>query len=100
MFEIGQHVICVDASYQQPEWQKLTKGKVYTIRGLPTLGDEFGLWLEEIINTKHMPSGLERAYKPCRFRPLRRLTIDEFTQSASFDEIGATAVCVKVPNQS
>ena len=92
MFEIGQHVVCVDDrkdAYIPPGFNGignldgLTKGIVYTVRSFvdSPVGD-LCLRLEEIVRpiltTGGWWNGGEPGFDARRFRPLRRLTVDEF----------------------
>jgi hypothetical protein len=78
MFHIGQKVVCVDDTYEHPNWSfvpnRPVAGEVYTIRGFST--DHEGnerLILEELNNPiiEWMVAGFaEGSFPSRRFRPL------------------------------
>jgi hypothetical protein len=88
MFQIGQKVVCIDASFNaetkpyMPCWIK--QGAVYTIRGIhkdPNI-DGYGVYLEEVINPEQVWSNDEprewsfgaTRFKPTLLKPAVRLT--------------------------
>lgn len=78
MFEIGMRVVCVDAKPRKGGAPPtgLTERKVYTVRGVCSATK--GIYLEEIINENHPTWGVEWAYFPDRFAPIRTTNIDIF----------------------
>lgn len=85
-FHVGQKVVCVDDSpHPSPNFcgiKHLKKNSIYTVRGFgyyPVTGSH-GLYVEELILPIHYPSGLEYAYAPRQFRPLRTTSIEVFQQ--------------------
>ena len=81
--EIGQKVVCIDASKQPhtveelskdcPNW--VTEGKTYTVRGFQDADFVVGVLLEEIVNPIRYFSLIgkarESAFATWRFRPLQ-----------------------------
>lgn len=82
MFNIGDKVICVDASMlpytveelkkDMPNWVK--EGNTYTIRGFADHDFVVGVYLEEVINSprffKLVNKLIEPAFKSSRFRKI------------------------------
>jgi hypothetical protein len=97
MFDIGEKVICVDASKQAhtidelnkdvPNWVK--QGERYTIRGFTdNNGIVEAVWLEEIVNPLKFFKLINRLQEPAfaiwRFRKLRP---DEVKEEVNIDEL-------------
>ena len=92
MFHIGQLVVCINDTWKShlknTEGISMpTKGMIYTIRGLPDCpgdreGHGYGVHLEEIINPVKLYTWgkMEAVYDPSRFRPVRKTSIDCFTE--------------------
>lgn len=78
MFQIGQRVVCIDASFNaetrpyMPCW--ITKGTIYTIRGIhkdPNIVG-YGVYLEEVVNPEQVWSNdepREWSFSATRFKP-------------------------------
>lgn len=89
-WHIGQLVVCIndiEMGNRFIDEIKPVKGQIYTIRDIEIYVSKTGLLLEEIINKPRNylhPDTLEVEYKEavylsCRFRPLRKTSIDVFT---------------------
>jgi hypothetical protein len=83
-FEVGQRVVCVDASQNRRHAEKLlTRGKIYTIRAIDVrpgwAAPGWGVHLDGIW-VLHPDDGREWPMKPERFRPVteRPTNIDVF----------------------
>jgi hypothetical protein len=82
MFNIGEAVICVDASALPEPWKPLENGKIYTIRSIEKVDlsmlnkntvhsqSPYMVRLEEIINVIHPKYGSEITYASTRFEKL------------------------------
>lgn len=91
MFHVGQHVVCIKTPseanriYVEKRLGKLVKGPkqgvVYTIRKL-YIAKNGGPYLlvEEIINPTYS-NGDECGFARKLFRPLKKLSIDDFTET-------------------
>jgi len=83
-FGVGDQVVCIhhfskEADYPGLSWPQ--KGQVYTVRELTSHGTGPGLRLVEIVNPPIMHSNVgmdEPAYARCRFRPVRKTSIEVF----------------------
>lgn len=81
-FHVGMQVVCVDARIGRviPR-HDLTKGRIYTIRGIdPDRSGELGLYLEEVRLPNYPQSGEEISFAFWRFRPVKRTDISIFQQ--------------------
>lgn len=88
-FHIGAHVVCIDDnlySFQYPgieyandDLDGLTKGIVYTIRDIfvDPFFDDLTFRLEEIYRQPSIED-YEPGFDARRFRPLRKLTVEDF----------------------
>ncbi len=90
MFKVGQRVLCVNDDVHAfvprgmvvfHSLHGLTKGFVYTVRfcgtfRIPIIGEYLGVRVREIIRAP----GIDVPYDHRRFQPLRKTSIDVFTQ--------------------
>lgn len=99
MFDIGQHVVCVENSVDargRPIGGLLSEllreglvlptiGKVYTVRNTIVVKADapIGLLLAEIINSDDTYGGriFEKAFPANWFRPLQRLRVEDFVNT-------------------
>ena len=90
MFEIGQHVVCVDDDYTKRVLEIFdiydgslpVRGTVYTVREVFAWGaGHVSIRLAELVNLK-MPvrdfGMVEPGFNPSRFRPLKKLKVEDF----------------------
>lgn len=84
MFQVGQHVICVDDSDCNIRFGEKSpkKGSVYTVRELTFFSGAPGLRLEEIVNAplKYADGFGEATFFAWRFRPLSSDRLSIFRQ--------------------
>ena len=85
-FEVGQHVVLIDdnwnTGYSYAHITKVpAKGVVYTVRAIEARDKQrVGLLLREIVNVprRHADGHLEISFRATRFRPLPKLTPEQF----------------------
>lgn len=80
MFHVGQRVVCInDANPRLFPFMGVSRGCVYTIRGIDDGSGELGLFLEEV--KLPVPSGrkTEASFDATRFRPVKETDISIFT---------------------
>jgi hypothetical protein len=92
MIDVGSHVVCINddpksfevpgVAYNKGGFGALKKGKVYTVRGVfrnPRTRD-WNLYLSEIQRPIWKKFGIEAGYNINRFRPLKKLKIEDFIE--------------------
>lgn len=77
-FHVGQHVVYIGKG-RGVVCKPLKPGRVYTVRMLAIALDGMPvLYVEEVRNRLHS-NGRELAYMRSKFRPLKKLKVEDFT---------------------
>ena len=95
MFNVGDFVVCVDASPSADgRCVPLERGRVYEVAEFFACGtpSETGRWLEDVVALTNAPTLAQRLidnrwhgpqYRSSRFRPIRKQSIQIFTDIAN-----------------
>ena len=79
MFEVGMLVVCVDGRWgnwcHQFHPRLPSTGEIFTIRDIRERDGQVGLYFEEIVSS--LNRGIEQAFGPEQFRPVRKTSIEE-----------------------